>query len=155
MQVYQKLLHNLLEVNRLWRLGHREDYGAIVECVRRTDEGFRQLAVLINGNAAFAKMHDLQHIPVDMYACGSSIISCTGTMESMHRVLKKLWKRTSRRPGAAQVELLNNVLLLELNDWKVSGCVSAPNRSICLGSLLCCGRAATGPGRRAERGRCV
>lgn len=42
-----------------------------------------------------------------------------GTMESMHRTLKALWKRTSRRPATAEAELLKNMLLQELSEWQV------------------------------------
>jgi hypothetical protein len=39
----------------------------------------------------------------------------------MHRVLKRMWKTTSRRRDTSTAELLKGVLNHELQQWQVSG----------------------------------
>ena len=148
-QLYQGVLGSLLLTNRLWRKGNRHQYPEIVAAVTSTVRGLGELAAYIGASATFAKCHDLIHIAVDLYACGSSIGSCTGTlsnmiglwtnpitcdwipvgpMESMHRVLKAVWPRTSRRPGEpgeCDTELLDGTLLLEYNQTQVRAMRSA------------------------------
>lgn len=77
-QMYQDLIHSLLEVNRLWREGDPASYSELVAHVEQTDRRLAQLAVYSGQNPVSAKRHDMKHIPVDLFSCGSSIVSCTG-----------------------------------------------------------------------------
>jgi hypothetical protein len=49
-----------------------------------------------------------------------------GTFESLHKLIKKLWKVISRRKGSITQELLKRVLLQEMMKWKL---VSHPRLS--------------------------
>jgi len=78
-QVYQDLLYHLLETSRLWKEGDAETALILREHVTQAVAKVHEVAAITHQGADFAKCHDLLHIPLDLFACGSSRDSSTGT----------------------------------------------------------------------------
>ena len=78
LQAYQRLLHSLIGVYHLWKLGRKEDVQRVKDLVRDIMGCMDYLCKFLNQEQLSPKLHDLQHIPMDMNACGGSLGYSTG-----------------------------------------------------------------------------
>lgn len=130
-------------------------------------QSFTYLAARIGRNPCFYKPHDIFHVRRDIQLFGSSRTVSTGmhyhpqasswaqgltfgcslhavtvlveTYEGYHKVVKKVYRASSRRPGGLEAELLEKLLRKEFYNWVASGCcVPLPVAIIMMLHSICC-----------------
>lgn len=78
LQLMQQLFYNLIEVMKLWKLGDRALLPQLCMHVRSTYTCFVTASRLLGQSEIWAKLHDLLHIPTDLYWSGSADGGDTG-----------------------------------------------------------------------------
>lgn len=86
LQLYQTLLHSLLELATIWKKGDSAFEGYSKTISHQTQALMADICLQIGENVDTQKYHDLGHVPTDMVNCGGSIGCSTGPCDNVTQV---------------------------------------------------------------------